>query len=181
MPFTFEKTPIDGLIIIKPRIFPDGRGFFCETYKESDFAANGISEKFVQDNHSSSVKGVLRGLHFQNPPFAQGKLVRATRGCVWDVAVDIRRNSPTFGKWFGIQLDDVDRTMFYIPPGFAHGFVTLSDTAEFQYKCTAEYNKDSEAGIIWNDPQIGISWPLTDVTVSDKDAVLPVLEKSIIK
>ena len=178
MPFIFEKTPIEGLTVIKPRVFPDGRGFFVETYKESDFISAGITEKFVQDNHSSSVKGVLRGLHYQKNPFAQGKLVRVTRGCVWDVAVDLREKSATFGKWFGIKLDDVDRTMFYLPPGFAHGFVTLSDTAEFQYKCTAEYNKESEGGIIWNDSDLKIEWPCDDVMVSDKDKILPSLSSS---
>ncbi|HOU85626.1 MAG TPA: dTDP-4-dehydrorhamnose 3,5-epimerase, partial [Spirochaetota bacterium] len=117
-------------------------------------------------------------LHYQKNPFAQGKLVRVTRGCVWDVAVDLREKSATFGKWFGIKLDDVERTMFYLPPGFAHGFVTLSDTAEFLYKCTAEYNKESEGGIKWNDSDLKIEWPCDDVLVSDKDKILPALSSS---
>ena len=151
-----------------PRVFPDERGFFIETYKESEFFSAGITERFVQDNHSRSTKGVIRALHYQVGDHAQGKLVRVTRGSVWDVGVDIRKNSPTYKKWFGIELSEENRTMFYLPPGFAHGFVTLSDVAEFQYKCTSEFNKESEGGIIWNDPELGIEWPTLDVIISER-------------
>ncbi len=173
MPFTFERCRLPGLVVIRPRVFPDGRGYFLESYKESDFARAGISERFVQDNQSSSLKGVLRGLHYQLPPHAQGKLVRVLEGRVWDVAVDIRPDSPTLRQWFGIELSAEDHTLFYIPPGFAHGFLVLSERAQFFYKCTAEYSKESEAGIRWNDPQIAVTWPLKDVTVSDRDQGLP--------
>jgi dTDP-4-dehydrorhamnose 3,5-epimerase len=162
-------------VIVQPRVFPDGRGCFFETYKQSEYASNGIPETFVQDNHSVSVRGVLRGLHFQTGDHAQGKLVRVVRGVVWDVVVDLRRGSETLGKWFGLELSAENRTQFYIPPGFAHGFITLSDEAEFCYKCTAEYHRASEAGILWNDPTLAIAWPLAgfDVSVSEKDALLP--------
>lgn len=176
MPFTFEKTGIDGLVIVKPRIFPDGRGFFMETYKKSDFAGNGIDIPFVQDNHSMSSKGVLRGLHFQKGRYAQGKLVRVVSGRAWDVAVDLRPQSITFKRWFGIEIDSVSGIMLYIPPGFAHGFVTLEDNTEFLYKCTAEYNAESEGGIRWDDPEIAVQWPITDVSVSPKDEKLPFLK-----
>jgi len=174
MPFVFEQTPIQGLLVIEPRRFPDDRGFFMETYKYSDFASHGISDHFTQDNHSLSSKGVLRGLHFQTGEHAQGKLVRVISGRVWDVAVDIRHDSPTFLKWFGVELTAENGKLFYLPPGFAHGFVTLEDDTQFLYKCTAEYNKASEGGICWNDPRINIQWPLKDgILVSEKDAVLP--------
>jgi dTDP-4-dehydrorhamnose 3,5-epimerase len=172
----FELSPLSGLILIEPRVFPDDRGFFMETYKASEYRANGLPEIFVQDNHSKSTKGVLRGLHFQNPPHAQGKLVRVIEGTVWDVAVDIRRDSPTYLKWFGVELSAENHLQFYIPPGFAHGFVTLSDVAQFQYKCTAEYNKESEGGYRWDDPDIGIKWPIKDLLVSEKDAALPFIK-----
>ena len=175
MPFEFEKAELEGLFVIRPKVFPDDRGFFLESYKASDFQKARIDVVFVQDNHSSSTRGVLRGLHYQLPPHAQGKLVRVLEGRVWDVAVDIRPESPTFGRWFGIELSAVDHLMFYIPPGFAHGFVTLSETAQFFYKCTAEYDKESEAGIRWDDPQIAVKWPLNDVHVSDRDRGLPLL------
>ena len=173
MPFTFEHSGLEGLVIVHPRVFPDDRGFFMESYKESDFAKAGIPDRFVQDNLSSSVRGVLRGLHYQLPPRAQGKLVRVLDGVVWDVAVDIRRSSRTFGKWFGIELSADSHIMFYLPPGFAHGFLTLSDHAQFFYKCASEYCKESEAGIRWDDPTIGIQWPLKDVLVSERDGALP--------
>jgi dTDP-4-dehydrorhamnose 3,5-epimerase len=173
MPFTFRPAGLAGLVVVEPRVFPDDRGFFLESYKESEFRRAGISAQFVQDNHSSSVKGVLRGLHYQLPPFAQGKLVRVLEGRVWDVAVDIRADSPTFGKWYGIELSADDHRMFYIPPGFAHGFVTVSERAQFFYKCTAEYRKESEAGFRWDDPTVGIAWPPTDVIVSERDRSLP--------
>lgn len=173
MPCTFEKTDIEGLIIVTPRVFPDDRGFFMETYKESEFKKNGIDLPFIQDNHSMSSKGVLRGLHFQKGLHAQGKLIRVISGKVWDVAIDCRPGSKTFLSWFGIELSAENKTMFYIPSGFAHGFVTLEDNTQFLYKCTAEFCKDSEGGIRWDDPVIGITWPIGDVLVSEKDAILP--------
>lgn len=179
MPFTFTPGPIDGLVIIEPRIFPDDRGFFMETYKASDFAATGICGTFVQDNHSRSHKGTIRGLHFQKDPHAQGKLVRVTRGKVWDVAVDIRPTSTTRGRWFGIELSEYNQTMFWIPAGFAHGFLALEDASELQYKCTTEYHAASDAGIRWNDPELAIAWPVAqmDVLVSPKDANLPLFSE----
>ena len=176
MPFTFTDGKIPGLIIVEPRVFPDDRGFFFESHKQSDFVESGIPGPFVQDNHSRSSKGVLRGLHFQHAPHTQGKLVRVTRGRLWDVAVDIRKGSPTFGKWQAVELTEENRLMFYIAPGFAHGFVALEDGTELQYKCTAEYNAGADAGIRWDDPDIGIDWPIKDVLVSEKDAVLPYLK-----
>jgi dTDP-4-dehydrorhamnose 3,5-epimerase len=178
VPFTFEPVGLQGLLVIQPHVFPDVRGFFLESYKESEFQRAGISGRFVQDNHSSSVRGVLRGLHYQLPPFVQGKLIRVLEGRVWDVAVDIRQDSPAFGKWYGIELSAQDHRMLYIPPGFAHGFVTLTERAQFFYKCTAEYRKESEAGIRWNDPTIGIAWPLNEVTVSERDRSLPLFSKA---
>jgi dTDP-4-dehydrorhamnose 3,5-epimerase len=179
MPFTFKKGPIEGLMIVEPRVFPDDRGFFMETYKAGDFAAAGISGPFVQDNHSRSRKGTIRGLHFQKDPHAQGKLVRVTRGKVWDVAVDIRPASTTRGRWFGIELSEYNHTMLWIPPGFAHGFLALEDTSELQYKCTIEYHAASDAGIRWNDPELAIAWPVAqmDVLVSPKDAGLPLFSE----
>jgi len=148
-----------------------------ETYKESEFAAAGIREHFVQDNHSRSKRGVLRGLHFQKPPHEQGKLVRVLAGRAWDVAVDLRPESKTYKKWFGIELSSENKKMLYIPAGFAHGFVTLSDEAELVYKCTAEYDKASDGGVRWEDPELAIEWPIRDVIVSTKDAALPYLRK----
>jgi len=175
MPFTFELLQIPDVILIRPRVFPDARGFFLETYKYSDFAANGIPERFVQDNHSRSTRGVLRGLHFQNPPRAQGKLVRVVSGEIFDVAVDIRPGSATFGQWVGEDLSDENHHMLYIPPGFAHGFVVLSDVADVTYKVTAEYAPELDSGIIWNDPAIAIQWPVQVPILSAKDAALPSL------
>lgn len=173
MPFNFKKTPIKDLLIIEPRVFADGRGFFMETYKKSDFVAAGINEEFKQDNHSFSSKGVLRGLHFQTGDSAQGKLVRVVKGAVWDVAVDLRPGSETFGEWYGIELTEENHTMFYVPPGFAHGFVTLQDNTHFLYKCTEEYDPTADSGIIWNDEDLNIEWPLTEgLSFSDKDLVL---------
>jgi dTDP-4-dehydrorhamnose 3,5-epimerase len=179
MPFVFEKTFIDDLIIITPKIFSDKRGFFYENFKQSDFEKAGIKEKFIQDNHSLSAKGTIRGLHFQKKPFEQGKLVRCTKGCVWDVAVDLRKNSETFRKYFSIELSEENRQMLYIPPGFAHGFLALSDNAEFLYKCTKEYSPEADAGIRWNDPEISIKWPIDekDIIISEKDALLPLLNQ----
>lgn len=179
MPFRFQRLEIPEVVLIEPRVFWDERGFFMETYKLSDFAAFGINEKFVQDNHSRSIRGVLRGLHYQNPPKAQGKLVRVLAGEIFDVAVDIRKGSPTYGKWVGIKLSAENKRMLYIPPGFAHGFCVLSDVAEVLYKTTAEYDPSCEAGIIWNDPDIGIDWPIKTPIISPKDASWPNLANAV--
>jgi len=153
-------TSIADLLILEPKVYGDSRGYFLESYNAGKFAAvTGLVPNFVQDNHSRSSKGVLRGLHYQLPPHAQGKLVRCVRGAVFDVAVDIRQNSPTFGKWVGVELSEDNHKQFWIPPGFAHGFFTLSDTADFLYKTTAEYAPSHDRGIAWNDPAIGIEWP----------------------
>jgi len=180
MPFEFISTDIPDVILVKPKVFSDKRGFFMETYKESDFGSAGIDTDFVQDNHSKSVKGVLRGLHYQKEPFAQGKLVRCIRGRIFDVAVDIRKGSPTFGKWVGYELSEENRLMLWIPKGFAHGFLTLSDEAEVIYKVSGgEYNPDYDAGIRWDDPDIGINWPVKlveEVLLSEKDRNLPFLK-----
>lgn len=173
MPFNFKETPIKDLLIIEPRVFQDGRGFFMETFKKSDFLEVGIKENFKQDNHSFSSRGVLRGLHFQTGSSAQGKLVRVVKGAVWDVAVDLRPESDTFGQWFGIELTEENNTMFYVPPGFAHGFVTLKDNTHFLYKCTEEYDPQADSGIIWNDETLNIEWPLSEgLSFSAKDLKL---------
>ena len=171
----FIPTKIAGLTIIEPNVFSDDRGFFMETYSQKVFAENGIDVEFVQDNHSRSAKGVLRGLHFQKPPFAQDKLIRCTRGEVFDVAIDIRENSPTFGKYEAVFLSEENKKMFFVPQGFAHGFLVLSDIADFQYKCSNFYNKESEGGIIWNDSELKIDWPKLDIDyiLSDKDKLWP--------
>jgi len=169
--FRFEKTAIDGLYIIEPRVFGDSRGYFMETYNCNDFKAAGIDAVFVQDNQSRSRKGVLRGLHFQKR-HPQGKLVRVISGEVFDVAVDIRKDSPTYKKWHGVVLSAENKKQFYVPPGFAHGFLVLSEEAEFVYKCTDFYHPEDEGGIIWNDPDIGIEWPvegIRELILSEKD------------
>ncbi|MCX7655714.1 MAG: dTDP-4-dehydrorhamnose 3,5-epimerase [Treponemataceae bacterium] len=175
MPFTFTAGPLEGLIIIEPRLFADERGFFMEFYRASDFAAAGIGVSFVQDNHSRSCRGTLRGLHFQRAPHAQGKLVRVTRGSLWDVAVDLRPHSSTFGKWYAIELSETNRKMLWIPPGFAHGFLALEDNTELQYKCTAEYHAPSDGGVRWDDPDLAIPWPDLGIPyiISEKDSKLP--------
>lgn len=155
---TVTKTHIDGLVIIEPKVFGDNRGYFMETYNQSDMTEAGLDLVFVQDNQSMSTKGVLRGLHFQKN-FPQGKLVRVIKGSVFDVAVDLRSDSKTFGQWYGIELTEENKKQFYIPKGFAHGFLVLSDTAEFCYKCTDFYHPEDEGGLAWNDPEIGITWP----------------------
>ena len=177
------KTHLPGVIVFEPKIFGDSRGFFLESYREDVFAEAGINAKFVQDNHSRSTKGVLRGLHYQMTQ-TQGKLVRVVSGKVFDVAVDVRKSSPTFGQWYGIQLDEQSMRMMYVPPGYAHGFVVLSDTADFLYKCTDYYHPQSENGIAWNDPDIGIEWPLkelpqSEVSLSEKDKVNPRLKDQL--
>lgn len=156
------KCPIEGLYVIEPTVHTDDRGYFMETYNFNDMKEHGLGMIFVQDNHSKSTKGVLRGLHYQiNHP--QGKLVRVIKGKVFDVAVDIRKDSPSFGKWFGVELSEENKLQFYISPGFAHGFLVLSDEAEFCYKCTDFYHPGDEGGIIWNDNDICIEWPDTDI------------------
>ena len=155
---TVTKCPIEGLYIIEPTVFGDNRGYFMETYNQQDMIDAGLNMKFVQDNQSMSVKGVLRGLHFQKQ-FPQGKLVRAIKGRVFDVAVDLRSGSPTYGQWYGVELTEENKKQFYISEGFAHGFLVLSDTAEFCYKCTDFYRPNDESGLAWNDPAIGIQWP----------------------
>ena len=156
--FTFTQTEIPGVVVIEPQVFGDDRGYFMETYQKDQFAAAGIDKEFVQDNQSRSTRGVLRGLHFQKN-HTQGKLVRVTKGEVYDVAVDCRPHSATFGKWVGVTLSEDNKKMFYIPEGFAHGFLVLSDVAEFCYKCTDFYHPGDEGGLAWNDPEIGIQWP----------------------
>ena len=167
------KTSIEGLLIIKPDVFKDERGYFFESYNKERFAKEGLEMTFVQDNESKSNKGVLRGLHFQRPPFAQGKLVRVVKGSVMDVAVDIRKDSPTYGKWESRILSEDNKEMFWIPEGFAHGFVTLEDNTVFTYKCTNVYNKESEGSIRWNDPDININWNIDNPTLSEKDRISP--------
>ena len=190
------KAPIEGLYVIEPTVHGDSRGYFMETYSKRDMLEAGLDLEFVQDNQSMSTKGVLRGLHYQKQ-YPQGKLVRVIKGRVFDVAVDLRKNSETFGKWFGIELTEENKKQFYIPEGFAHGFLVLSDTAEFCYKCTDFYHPGDEGGLAWNDPEIGIEWPdvigeynnnakadgytLTDGTplnISDKDQKWSTLKDS---
>lgn len=167
------ETHIPGLVEIDPTVFGDERGYFFESYNKKALAEAGITEEFVQDNQSLSAKGVLRGLHFQNPPYAQGKLVRVIKGSVLDVAVDIRKGSPTYGQHHKVLLSEDNKKMFWVPPGFAHGFLTLEDDTIFAYKCTDLYNKESEGSIAWNDPQLGIDWGVDDPNVSAKDREAP--------
>ncbi len=176
MTFQFTRLRIPEVILVKPRTIQDERGFFRETFKYSEFAQWGIREQFVQDNHSHSARGVLRGLHFQKQPGAQGKLVTVVAGEIFDVAVDIRKGSPSFGQWVGQALCADDGHMLYIPPGFAHGFCVLSASADVVYKVTAEFASELEAGIVWNDPQIGVEWPIAKPSLSSKDARLPLLK-----
>lgn len=170
------KTKIPDLYIIKPNVFEDNRGYFFESYNKEAFLRNGIDQNFVQDNESKSAKGVLRGLHFQKPPFAQGKLVRVMHGAVLDVAVDLRKGSPTYGQWASVELTHDNKWMYWIPPGFAHGFVTLEDDTVFFYKCTNVYNKESEGSILWNDPDLNIDWKISNPTLSGKDIESPLFK-----
>lgn len=171
------ETPIPGVVVLEPKVFHDPRGFFVETFRETWLPSVGLNVNFVQGNHSRSRRGILRGLHYQLQQ-AQGKLVRVSRGKVFDVAVDTRIGSPAFGNWFGIELDDQFHRMLYIPPGLAHGFLVMSEEADFLYQCTDYYHPQSEQGIAWNDPGIGIEWPDVGVepTVSTKDALYPYLK-----
>lgn len=172
-------TEIPGLLILEPDAFSDERGFFMETYSRDRYREAGIAEEFFQDNLSSSKRGVIRGLHYQAPPFAQGKLVSVLRGRVLDVAVDIRAGSPTYGKYVAVELSGENHKQFWIPAGFAHGFVALEDDTLFAYKCTAPYSKEHDRGIRWNDPAIGIEWGVTDRIVSDKDRAHPLLSEIV--
>ena len=178
--FKFIETSIKDVYIIEPTVFGDERGYFMETYHAGEFKEAGLDLKFVQDNQSKSKRGVLRGLHFQyNQP--QGKLVRVIKGEVFDVAVDLRQNSPTYGKWEGIILSEENKKQFYVPEGFAHGFLVLSDEAEFTYKCTNFYSPEDEGGILWNDPEIGIEWPvegIDEIMLSEKDKQLKTLKET---
>lgn len=175
MPFEFHRLELPEVILVQASSFGDGRGFFMETYKASVFAAGGIPSPFVQDNLSRSACGVLRGLHYQKHPRAQGKLVSVIRGTILDVAVDIRLGSPTYGQWLSRELSGGTGTMLYVPVGFAHGFCVLSDEADVLYKVTAEFDPELDRGILWNDPDIGVQWPLADPILSPKDARLPPL------
>ena len=169
------KTPLSGVLVLEPRVFSDQRGFFLETYHQQRYWEAGIERKFIQDNHSSSLQGTLRGLHYQLK-YPQGKLVRVVLGEVFDVAVDIRLGSPSFGQWFGEYLSAENKKQLYVPPGFAHGFCVLSQSADFLYKCTEFYDPKDEYGVIWNDPGLAIEWPLEQPILSEKDAALPNLK-----
>lgn len=176
MPFEFEKLEIDGVILVKPRTFGDNRGFFMESYKKSEFSQNGIDTEFIQDNHSKSTKGVLRGLHYQVSPRAQAKLVRCIKGKIYDFAVDLRPNSETFGKWLRVELSEENKNMLFIPRNFAHGFVVLSDEAEILYKTDNEYSQEHDRGLLWCDKDVNIDWGIDiDPILSDKDKVQPKL------
>lgn len=173
------KTPIEGLLIIEPDIFKDDRGYFYESYNDRAFkAATGFTETFLQDNQAGSSKNVLRGLHYQNNPHAQSKLIRVLEGAIWDVVVDIRKNSPTYGQWYGIELNTENSLQFLIPKGFAHGYSVLSDTAVVFYKCDEFYNKETEGGVFYADPALNIDWKidLTQAIISEKDKVQPLLK-----
>lgn len=177
MPFEFEKQEIEDVILIKPKVFGDNRGFFMETYKKSEFAENGINVDFNQDNHSKSSARVLRGLHYQAKPYAQAKLVRCVCGRIYDVAVDIRPASKTFGKYVKVELSEDNKYMLFIPEGFAHGFVVLSDNAELCYKASGEFNPFADRGLLWNDDDININWGIDfEPVLSDKDKIQPVFK-----
>lgn len=169
-----RETSLPGVLLVEPRVFSDSRGYFYETFHAERYAKAGIPTHFVQDNFSRSCRGTLRGLHYQEP-HPQGKLIQVLAGAVYDVAVDIRRGSPTFGRWYGVELSDENRRQLWIPPGFAHGFCALSERADFYYKCTALYAPDSDRGLLWNDPEIGIAWPIAEPLLSAKDAAAPCL------
>ena len=176
MPFTFKRLSISDVILVEPRSFSDDRGFFFESFKESDFLSNGIDKKFVQDNFSHSIYGVIRGLHFQKTPKAQAKLVTVLKGKIFDVAVDIRKNSPTYGKWVSEILSSDIHNLLYIPEGFAHGFCVMSKEADILYKVSNEYSPEHEGGVIWNDSEINITWPVDNPLLQEKDSKLPLLK-----
>ena len=178
MPFFFEPLTIPDIILITPQKFGDSRGFFVETYHYEQFAANGIDVHFVQDNHSRSAQGVLRGLHYQLNPMAQGKLLRVVQGEIFDVAVDIRLNSPTYGQWVGEILSAENGRMLYVPPGFAHGFCVMSQSADLLYKVSELYSPEHERGIAWNDPALKIEWPVQNPTLSARDTDSPTLAEA---
>ncbi len=178
MPFSFSNLEIPEVKLVTANFYLDKRGYFFESFKESEFTLNGIKTRFVQDNFSHSIKGVLRGLHYQKNPKAQAKLVTALRGEIFDVAVDIRKNSPTYGKWVGEILSEINHNSLYIPEGFAHGFCVLSECADVLYKVTQEYSPKDERGIIWNDPEIDINWPIDKPILQEKDSALPVLKNA---
>ena len=173
MPFEFKKLEIPDVILIKPKVFEDERGFFMETYKKEDFEKVGITGEFVQDNHSKSKRGVLRGLHFQKEPYAQAKIVRCMRGEIYDVAVDLRKDSPTFGNYVGVNISEDNRYQLYVPRGCAHGFLVLSDVTDVIYKVDNIYALEYEGGLIWNDPDVNIPWPNDNPILSQKDQQLP--------
>ena len=178
MPFEFERLKIEDLILIKPRVFDDNRGFFMESYKKSDFTLNGINVDFVQDNHSKSSKGVLRGLHYQEAPYEQAKLVRCTKGRIYDVAVDIRTESKTFGQYVRVELSEDNKHMLFIPQGFAHGFVVISEEAELLYKTSSEYVPNADCGIFWADKDLNIDWGIDfEPILSEKDRNHPALKE----
>ncbi len=177
MAFQFTRLSIPDVILIQPSVHQDERGFFLESYKHSVFTANGIPDFFVQENRSLSAKGVLRGLHYQRSPKAQGKLVCAIQGTIFDVAVDLRQRSPTYGQWVGVTLDAEKKQALFVPVGFAHGFCVISEIAEVHYKVTAEYSPDDEAGLLWNDSDLGIAWPITNPILSKRDIAWPRLKE----
>ena len=178
MPFEFIRQEIEDVILVKPKVFGDNRGFFMESYKKSDFFENGITVEFNQDNHSKSTAHVLRGLHYQAKPYGQAKLVRCSKGRIYDVAVDIRPNSKTFGKYVKVELSEENKQMLFIPEGFAHGFVVLSDVAELLYKASGEYNPLADRGVLWNDKDININWEIDfEPILSDKDKIQPKLNE----
>lgn len=178
MPFEFEQLEIEGLVLVKPKVFGDNRGFFMECYKKSDFIQNGINCEFIQDNHSKSTKGVLRGLHYQARPKAQAKLIRCIKGKIYDVAVDLRKDSSTFGKWLTVELSDENNHMLFIPEGFAHGFVVISDEAELIYKTNTEFSPQHDRGVLWCDKDINVNWGIDfEPVLSDKDKAQPKLSE----
>ena len=173
MPFTFTKLEIPEVILIKPQLFHDNRGYFAEVFKDTEFKKNGINHSFVQDNHSKSKKGVLRGLHYQKMPIPQGKLVQVIHGSIFDVAVDLRQGSPTYGKWVSAILSAENHHMLWVPPGFAHGFLSLEDNTDVMYKVTNEFKADLDRSLRWNDPKINVEWPLKNPELSEKDKAAP--------
>lgn len=177
MPFEFEKTNIDDVILVKPKVFGDERGFFQETYVEEDFKEAGIDNDFIQDNHSRSEHGVLRGLHFQKEPYTQAKMVRCPRGAVYDVAVDLREDCETFGEYVSVILSEYNSYQLFVPRGFAHGFLTLTDVADVMYKVDNDYAPDYEGGLLWNDPEVDVDWAIMDPKLSEKDEEWPTLEE----